>query len=298
MTLRNLPAAPEARPRSGVQCDLAPKALDAWRPELRAASGDNPDSTITIYDPIGYDWWTGEGVTAKRIAGVLRAIGDDNDVTVNINSPGGDVFEGLAIYNLLREHRGQVTVNIMGLAASAASFIAMAGDEIRIGRAAFFMIHNSWVCACGNRNDLREIADWMEPFDSTVADIYAARTGVDLAEVVQQMDSETWIGGREAVDKGWADAFLESDEITESAQARSAPVVAARRLDAAMARAGIPRSERKSMMKSFKSSTPSAAGGGTPSAVPTDTLSAVAPDLSASLSEADNILKSLIGEAQ
>lgn len=94
MTLRNLPAAPEARPRSGVQCDLAPKALDAWRPELRAASGDNPDTTITIYEPIGYDWWTGEGVTAKRIAGALRAIGSDVDVTVNINSPGGDVFEG------------------------------------------------------------------------------------------------------------------------------------------------------------------------------------------------------------
>ncbi|WOI78733.1 hypothetical protein R1K95_14870 [Pseudomonas aeruginosa] len=107
MTLRNLPAAPEARPRSGVQCDLAPKALDAWRPELRAASGDNPDSTITIYEPIGYDWWTGEGVTAKRIAGALRSIGNDIDVTVNINSPGGDVFEGLAISQPAARAQGQ-----------------------------------------------------------------------------------------------------------------------------------------------------------------------------------------------
>ncbi|MBH7792416.1 Clp protease ClpP, partial [Clostridioides difficile] len=182
-----------ARPRSGVQCDLAPKALDAWRPELRAASGDNPDSTITIYEPIGYDWWTGEGVTAKRIAGALRAIGSDVDVTVNINSPGGDVFEGLAIYNLLREHKGKVTVNIIGLAASAASFIAMAGDEIRIGRAAFLMIHNAWLIAMGNRNDLREIADWLEPFDMTLADIYAQRTGIDIDDIVKQMDAETWI---------------------------------------------------------------------------------------------------------
>ncbi|WP_034085582.1 head maturation protease, ClpP-related, partial [Pseudomonas aeruginosa] len=111
------------------------------------------------------------------IAGALRAIGGDVDVTVNINSPGGDVFEGLAIYNLLREHKGKVTVNIIGLAASAASFIAMAGDEIRIGRAAFLMIHNAWLIAMGNRNDLREIADWLEPFDMTLADIYAQRTG-------------------------------------------------------------------------------------------------------------------------
>ncbi|HCL3777359.1 TPA: Clp protease ClpP, partial [Pseudomonas aeruginosa] len=232
MTLRNLPAAPEARPRSGVQCDLAPKALDAWRPELRAASGDNPDTTITIYEPIGYDWWTGEGVTAKRIAGALRAIGGDVDVTVNINSPGGDVFEGLAIYNLLREHKGKVSVNIIGLAASAASFIAMAGDEIRIGRAAFLMIHNAWLIAMGNRNDLREIADWLEPFDMTLADIYAQRTGIDIDDIVKQMDAETWIGGREAVDKGWADAFLESDEISSAPSNRSEAILAKRRMDA------------------------------------------------------------------
>ncbi|MBN0106041.1 Clp protease ClpP, partial [Pseudomonas aeruginosa] len=93
------------------------------------------------YEPIGYDWWTGEGVTAKRIAGALRAIGGDVDVTVNINSPGGDVFEGLAIYNLLREHKGKVTVRVLGLAASAASFIAMAADEVKIARAGFLMIH-------------------------------------------------------------------------------------------------------------------------------------------------------------
>ncbi|MBM9968481.1 Clp protease ClpP, partial [Pseudomonas aeruginosa] len=115
---------------------------------------------------------------------------------------------GLAIYNLLREHKGKVSVNIIGLAASAASFIAMAGDEIRIGRAAFLMIHNAWLIAMGNRNDLREIADWLEPFDMTLADIYAQRTGIDIDDIVKQMDAETWIGGREAVDKGWADAFL------------------------------------------------------------------------------------------
>ncbi|HHK4260349.1 TPA: head maturation protease, ClpP-related [Pseudomonas aeruginosa] len=296
MTLRNLPAAPEARPRSGVQCDLAPKALDAWRPELRAASGDNPDSTITIYEPIGYDWWTGEGVTAKRIAGALRSIGSDIDVTVNINSPGGDVFEGLAIYNLLREHKGKVTVNIIGLAASAASFIAMAGDEIRIGRAAFLMIHNAWLIAMGNRNDLREIADWLEPFDMTLADIYAQRTGIDIDDIVKQMDAETWIGGREAVDKGWADAFLESDEISSAPSNRSEAILAKRRMDAALARSGMPRSQRNELINDFKTSMLGAAGEG--GDTPTDMPGAVAPDLSAALRAAQDITKFLQGESQ
>ncbi|EPK1669549.1 head maturation protease, ClpP-related [Pseudomonas aeruginosa] len=296
MTLRNLPAAPEARPRSGVQCDLAPKALDAWRPELRAASGDNPDSTITIYEPIGYDWWTGEGVTAKRIAGALRSIGSDIDVTVNINSPGGDVFEGLAIYNLLREHKGKVTVNIIGLAASAASFIAMAGDEIRIGRAAFLMIHNAWLIAMGNRNDLREIADWLEPFDMTLADIYAQRTGIDIDDIVKQMDAETWIGGREAVDKGWADAFLESDEISSAPSNRSEAILAKRRMDAALARSGMPRSQRNELINDFKTSMLGAAGWG--GDTPTDMPGAVAPDLSAALRAAQDITKFLQGESQ
>lgn len=85
----------------------------------------------------------GEGVTAKRISAALRAIGEQ-DIVVNLNSPGGDMFEGLAIYNLLRAHSGKVTVNILGIAASAASIIAMAGDEIKMGRGAFLMIHNCW----------------------------------------------------------------------------------------------------------------------------------------------------------
>ncbi|HCG1352051.1 TPA: Clp protease ClpP, partial [Pseudomonas aeruginosa] len=251
---------------------------------------------ITIYEPIGYDWWTGEGVTAKRIAGALRAIGGDVDVTVNINSPGGDVFEGLAIYNLLREHKGKVTVNIIGLAASAASFIAMAGDEIRIGRAAFLMIHNAWLIAMGNRNDLREIADWLEPFDMTLADIYAQRTGIDIDDIVKQMDAETWIGGREAVDKGWADAFLESDEISSAPSNRSEAILAKRRMDAALARSGMPRSQRNELINDFKTSMLGAAGGG--GDTPTDMPGAVAPDLSAALRAAQDITKFLQGESQ
>src|SRR5690606_15536984 len=120
-------------------------ALSRWNPGVRAAAEDS-ETSITIYDVIGEDYWTGGGVTVSRIDGALRKIGN-RDVTVFINSPGGDVFEGIAIYNRLREPPANVTVKIMGLAASAASIIAMAGDRIEIGTASFLMVHNAWVVA-------------------------------------------------------------------------------------------------------------------------------------------------------
>jgi ATP-dependent Clp protease protease subunit len=152
-------------------------ALDRWNPAVRAASESEP--SISIYEVIGEDPWTGGGVTVKRIDAALRAIGN-KDVIVNINSPGGDVFEGIAIYNRLREHQGQITVKVLGLAASAASVIAMAGDNVQIGASSFLMIHNAWVLAIGNRHDMREVADFLEPFDRALADVYVARSGQKL----------------------------------------------------------------------------------------------------------------------
>src|SRR5690606_23214700 len=121
--------------------------LAKWAERPQAAEGDDPN-TISIYDVIGEDWWTGGGFTAKRAAAALRSIGK-NPVTVNVNSPGGDMFEGIAIYNLLREHPAEVTVNVMGLAASAASIIAMAGDKINVALGSFVMIHNAWGIVIG-----------------------------------------------------------------------------------------------------------------------------------------------------
>ncbi|SDF69601.1 ATP-dependent protease ClpP, protease subunit [Onishia taeanensis] len=276
MTLKTLPTLPAARPRANVQFDLSPRAMQAWNPGIRSAM-DDEESTITIYDPIGEDMW-GDGVTAKRIAGALRRIGSGNDVTVNINSPGGNYFEGLAIYNLLREHQGRVVVNVMGIAASAASVIAMGSDELRIGRAAFLMVHNAWVGVMGNRLELREVADWLEPFDAAAADLYHVRTGIPQESIVAQLDAETWIGGGEAVTAGWADGLLTADEVEEGG-AQASHRLAAKELDLAMAKAGIPRSRRRELMQEFKSGTPSAAGGGTPRATATDTPSAVEHDL-------------------
>jgi ATP-dependent protease ClpP protease subunit len=243
--------------------DLLPLALERWNPDIRAAADD--ENTISMFDPIGYDYWTGDGVTAKRVSAVLRNLAGA-DVTVNINSPGGDMFEGLAIYNLLREYKGKVTVKILGIAASAASVIAMAGDEIRMGLGAFLMIHNCWVGIAANRLGLREMADSLEPFDKAMAGIYAARTGDDIAAMQVLMDAESWIGGGDAVDQGFADSLLDSAELKEGTKASSPQQIAARRLDVILAKQGMPRSERRAMIQELKTGTPSATGSGTPSA--------------------------------
>ena len=258
MTIKKLPGAPEARAHAGVTSQISPRALDRWNPGICAAAAEDDDArTISVYDVIGYDYWTGDGVTAKRIAAALRNMGA-GPVTVNINSPGGDMFEGLAIYNLLREHKGEVTVKVLGLAASAASVIAMAGDTVQIARAGFLMIHNAWVVSMGNRNDLREVADWLEPFDAAMADIYAARTGAEVKAMAKLMDAEAWIGGTRAVEDGFADELLPSDQVEQKGGKASASAV--RRLEAALRASGMPKSEAMRLISELKTSAGASAG--------------------------------------
>ncbi|HYG07661.1 MAG TPA: head maturation protease, ClpP-related [Stenotrophomonas sp.] len=259
MTIKTLPGAPEGRPCAGVSSQLQPRALDRWNAGVRAAADSEGERSISIYDVIGYDYWTGDGVTAKRIAAALRGMGA-GPVTVNINSPGGDMFEGLAIYNLLREHDGEVTVKVLGLAASAASVIAMAGDKIQIARAAFLMIHNAWVMAVGNRHDLEEVAATLKPFDDAMASIYAAQTGQDSAAMAKLMDRETWIAGEAAVEDGFADELLPSDKVEKGASKASASAV--RRIESALRASGMPKSEAMRLISEIKTSSGDPAGGG------------------------------------
>lgn len=254
MTLRKLPEARFERPQA-YQGDPQATALEQWRPQAAEAT----DATISVYDVIGQDWWTGEGVTAKRVAGALRAIGP-KPVTVSINSPGGDMFEGLAIYNLLREHPAEVTVRVMGMAASAASVIAMAADRLEMGLGSFLMIHNSWGGVVGNQHDMREAAKVFSEFDAAMADIYAARSGMDAKAVAKLMDDETWMRAEKAMDLGFADATFDAPELNE------APAQKARaQLEASLAKAGLPRSERRRLLRDA-AGTPSAAGTAMPSA--------------------------------
>jgi ATP-dependent Clp protease protease subunit len=278
MSLKRLPTAPSMAVRPSARSELSARAVEQWDSGIRAATGDDA-ATISIFDVIGQDW-DGSGVTAARISAALRSIGN-NPVVVNINSPGGDMFEGLAIYSLLREHPAQVTVRVLGLAASAASIIAMAGDEVQVARAGFLMIHNAWVVAIGNRNDLIAMAETLAPFDAAMADIYAARTGLKTAEIESMLDAETWIGGSDAVAKGFADGLLPSDATKKDTNASGRDSIAAHRIDALLAKQGVPRSERRQLIKEIKSGTQNAVAPGTRDA--TETVSADAADVIARL---------------
>lgn len=264
MSLRTLPDIKAFSRPDGLTWDAPSNALARWSAEPLAAEADDL-STISLYDVIGEDSWSGGGWTAKRMAGTLRAIGKA-DVTVNINSPGGDFFEGLALFNLLREHPAKVTVKVMGLAASAASVIAMAGDEIRMGAGSFLMIHNAWAVAIGNRHDMRAAADVLEPFDSAMADIYAARTGQERKAVAKLLDAETWLGATDAVAQGFADTVEDLPSSTGSSAAITPAVTAKRRIDALLAQQGLPRSERRSLLREVTGTHDAAGSEATPRA--------------------------------
>lgn len=255
-----------------------PRALAAWNPGIRAAAGD--ETVIQILDVIGYDWWTGEGVTAKGVSAALAAAGGQ-DVTVVINSPGGDYFEGLAIYNLLRDYAGQITVKVLGIAASAASVIAMAGSEVLIARAGFLMIHNAWVTTSGDRHQLRDTATWLEPFDATAVDIYGARSGLDAAELATMLDKETWIGGADAVAKGFADDLLAADAVTDDPKQRERGdrLRAERAADNLGKIAGASRAEIRQLIQDLKRVTPGADDDGKPGAADDSGLQSLLADL-------------------
>jgi ATP-dependent Clp protease protease subunit len=259
MTLRSLPTAPSMSRHPQVRSDISEGALSRWEPNIRQAA-DSSNPTISILDVIGQDWM-GNGITAARVSGALRAIGKQ-DVTVEINSPGGDFFEGLAIYNALREHPMNVTVKVLGLAASAAAVIAMAGDTVMVPRAGFLMIHNVWVMAMGDQNDLREIADSLQPFDAVAADIFAARSNLPPSDIVNMLNVETWMSGSEAVNKGFADSLLPSDQLASAPrnELSAGPSGAIRRMDSALAKGErLPRSERRKLINEL-TGTPCAAG--------------------------------------
>lgn len=191
--------------------------LERWNPQLSAK--EEGDNTISIYDGIGENW-DGTGVTAKRIDAALRSIGK-RDVVVNINSPGGSYFEGVAIYNLLRNHPAKVTVNVLGLAASAASIITMAGDEILMGDGANIMIHNAMGLAYGNKEEMQEVVSLLSKLDDEMAEVYVARTGQSKELIKEMMSVETWLSDKKAVEEGFATGYLHEEVVAASSLSAS-----------------------------------------------------------------------------
>jgi len=159
---------------------------------------------IRIFDAIGGD------VTASRVAGALAAIGQ-KPVTVLVNSPGGDYFDGIAIFNLFRGHPKPVTAQVVGVAASAASLICMGAQRIEIARNANMMIHDPWGVIAGTSAAMERAAKFLRKVAEVSAATYAARTGRSLENVRQLQAAETWMTSGEAISLGFADALLDRD---------------------------------------------------------------------------------------
>lgn len=170
---------------------------------------------IYLYGQIGQNFW-GDGISAKMFADDLKKLGAVTTIDVRINSEGGDVFDGKAMYTLLNDHKAKVTVHIDGLAASAASFIAMAGDEIEIAEGAFVMIHDCMGGCMGRAEDMRAYADLLDAANGSVVDVYVARTGNDAATIKKWMKAETWMNGADAVANKFADRMVANLKVAAS----------------------------------------------------------------------------------
>lgn len=181
------------------------------RQPLRAEVKDG-EATVYVYDVIvaadsDADWWG--GVSAESFVKELRDI-DAKTIHLRINSPGGDVFGARAMEAAIREHPANIVAHIDGYAASAASYIAVACDEVEISQGGMIMIHNAWSCMCGNADDMRYMAGLLDKIDGTLVKTYAAETGCDPKRIKEWMADETWFNADEAVENGFADRVAEA----------------------------------------------------------------------------------------
>ena len=161
---------------------------------------------VLIYDVIGWPF-----IDANVFARDFNRI-TSREITVGINSPGGDVFDGTAIFNTIDSHPARITTRIDGIAASMASIVALAGDEIQIASNAYYMMHNPWSLAIGDYRDFQKEGDLLERIAGNLAKTYSERTSVDIKTAQSMMDDETWIIGQELVDQGFADKVIGNKE--------------------------------------------------------------------------------------
>ena len=161
---------------------------------------------VRIYDDIGW-----MGTSAKALADEVKDLQVDR-IDVHLNSPGGDAWDGIAIYNTLRDHPAAIHVTVDGVAASAASVIAMAGDTVRMNRGAQLMIHDAWGLVVGNAADMADAAAMFDKLSDALAGIYAARAGGTVESWRTAMAAESWYSAQEALDAGLADELVDDDE--------------------------------------------------------------------------------------
>lgn len=168
----------------------------------------NASAEIYIYEDVGEGWFG--GVSAKQFAVDLKALGAIQNIDLRINSYGGEVFDGLAIYRQLVEHPARVVAHIDGVAASIASVIAMAADEIRIAEAGFIMIHPAQGGVLGCASDMRDMADLLDKITSSIINVYDRRTSADVGQITEWVAKDTWFTASEALAAGFADVVDEN----------------------------------------------------------------------------------------
>jgi len=171
---------------------------------------------LLLYGPISMDSWWGDEVTPQQFADDLAALGDIDTLTVYINSGGGDVFAGQAIYSILKRHKAKVITYVDGLAASIASLVAMAGDTVIMPKNSMLMVHNPWTFALGNSNELRKMADDLDQIRESMIVVYVDKTGLTRDEVIALLDMEKWMTAEEAIDEGFADEIAAEKKIAAS----------------------------------------------------------------------------------
>lgn len=180
---------------------------------FKNAKNDPKVGELMIYGEISDVSWWGDEVTPKQFKKDLDALGELKELKVFINSPGGDVFAGQAIYSMLNRLPYTVSVYVDGLAASAASIIAMVGDTIRMPKNAMLMIHNPWGMVIGYSSDLRKFADELDKVRESIIPVYKEQTGLEDQEIADLMDAETWMTAEEALEKGFIHEIEEAKPV-------------------------------------------------------------------------------------
>lgn len=184
--------------------------------DFKAKKDDKDTGELMLYGDISSSTWYGDELTPKGFKKDLDALGDIKNLNIYINSGGGDVFAGQAIYSMLKRHSASKTVYIDGLAASIASVIAMAGDKIIMPANAMMMIHNAFTIAIGNAGEFRKLADDLDKIQESINTTYLGKTGISEEELKQYLDAETWFTAEEAVEKGFADEIEQEKKLAAS----------------------------------------------------------------------------------
>ncbi|EEJ42634.1 MULTISPECIES: head maturation protease, ClpP-related [Leuconostoc] len=176
----------------------------------------NNVAQIDIFGDIVSEKWFDEETSATSFRDALKELGDVSTINLSINSGGGSVFDGIAIYNMLKSHKATVNVYIEGLAASIASVIAMAGDTITMRSGSMIMVHMPWTLSQGNAEEMRKTADTLEKTGDSIVDIYSERTGISSDDIRNIMNDETWLSAEEAVEQGWATKLDKKEAVMNS----------------------------------------------------------------------------------